>query len=187
MEESCFVCFYCRTLSLGYCLIVAIGLGRIVEFLAGYHHRSTAAVVISCRRMSSTAPAVLPQGRPVVTSPKRLKVLLLIGAILTASSFAAKTWTRNADWKDRKTLFRYVPISLWFRSKTFGWMDGWRKQGPVKVVTGMRAGCSFINDFFFYYLYDAWKELSVVVQRVDKTGVMGIKLGVPDCCSLPFL
>lgn len=68
------------------------------------------------------------------------------------------------------------------------WMDGWRVQGSVKVVTGMRVGHSFINDFFFfYYLYDAWKELSVVVHRVDKTGVMGIKLGVPDCCSLPFL
>jgi len=69
-------------------------------------------------------------------------------------------------------------------------LDGWMESARARKSRDRNESWahSFINDFFFFInLYDAWKELSVVVQRVDKTGVMGIKLGVPDCCSLPFL
>lgn len=58
--------------SVGYCVIIAVGLERI---LRSYRHRRR-------RRRSRLV----------------LLALLFVG-------LAVKTWTRNGDWTDRRTLF----------------------------------------------------------------------------------
>lgn len=38
--------------------------------------------------------------------------LFLVGAVLLAVTFATKTWTRNLDWADRRTLFEQVLLLI---------------------------------------------------------------------------
>ena len=84
-----FLFYYCD--SVGYCIIVSVGLTAIyrrcccwIKELQQQQHSSNYLIVI---------------------------VIIIINVCSSCcffSSLAAKTWTRNADWADRQTLFELV-------------------------------------------------------------------------------
>ena len=84
--------------SLGYCLIVAIGL-RLVSRWTGRRTVGAAESYASLRRRSSP-PASGGGGGKLLAD-----CLTVAGVVLMAVTLATKTWTRNADWADRRTLF----------------------------------------------------------------------------------
>ncbi|XP_057381513.1 protein O-mannosyl-transferase TMTC1-like [Daphnia carinata] len=119
--------------SLGYCLIVALGL-RIVfrstrsrwTIRAGRlvcHQSATGSYTSLRRRRSSStcssssfssSSSSSSSSSPTSSSSSNCwwpgrqvfaRCLFVFGAILLAVSFVTKTWTRNLDWADRRTLF----------------------------------------------------------------------------------
>ena len=119
--------------SLGYCLIVALGLrivfrstrSRWTPFRAvrPVSHQGVTGSYDSLRRRRSSSSSSSSfsssslsssftsssfsscwwSGRRVFTH-----CLFLVGAVLLVITFATKTWTRNLDWADRRTLFEQV-------------------------------------------------------------------------------
>lgn len=116
--------------SLGYCLIVALGLrivfrstrsrwtiraGRLVchqnatgSYASLRRRRSSSTCSSSSSSSSSSSTSSSSSSSSNYWRPDRqvfARCLFLFGAILLAVCFATKTWTRNLDWADRRTLF----------------------------------------------------------------------------------
>ncbi|KAI9552752.1 putative transmembrane and TPR repeat-containing protein 1-like [Daphnia sinensis] len=119
--------------SLGYCLIVALGLrivfrstrsrwtiraGRLVSHqsatgsYASLRRRRSSSTCSSSSSFSSSSSSSSSSSTSSSSAncwwPGRqvfARCLFVFGAILLAVSFATKTWTRNLDWADRRTLF----------------------------------------------------------------------------------
>ena len=119
--------------SLGYCLIVALGLRIVFRSIRSWtgrrlllcHQGATTGSYddggpsLRRRRSSSSSSSssyltssssgcywMMPAGR--VAGMLVVHCLFLVGAVLLAVTFATKTWTRNFDWADRRTLFEQV-------------------------------------------------------------------------------
>jgi hypothetical protein len=116
--------------SLGYCLIVALGLRIVFRSIRSWTGRrlllchqgaTTGSYGPSLRRRRSSSSSssssyltssssgcywMLPAGR--AAGMLVVHCLFLVGAVLLAVTFATKTWTRNFDWADRRTLFEQV-------------------------------------------------------------------------------
>lgn len=125
--------FFDGTCSLGYCLIVALGLrivfrstrsrwtiraGRLVchqnatgSYASLRRRRSLSTCSSSSSSSSSSSTSSSSSSSSNYWRPDRqvfARCLFLFGAILLAVCFATKTWTRNLDWADRRTLFEQV-------------------------------------------------------------------------------
>jgi hypothetical protein len=120
--------------SLGYCLIVALGLRIVFRSTRSWtgrrlllcHQGATTGSYddggpsLRRRRSSSSSSSsssyltssssgcwwMMPAGR--AAGMLVVHCLFLVGAVLLAVTFATKTWTRNLDWADRRTLFEQV-------------------------------------------------------------------------------